>query len=175
MGNAVKDVHSQEYWKFCDQVIQMAEEMGLYMALLPAWGSLVKKGILHEGNVEEYAHFLGKRYQQAPNLIWLLGGDVRGSEGLEVFRKEARVLKSYNPERLVGFHPFGRTSSSQWFAGEDWLDFHMFQSGHRRYDQAQLGEWDDNLAKEEFYGEDNWKYVKRDRALEKKEGFTNDD
>ncbi len=168
MGNAVKDVHSQEYWKFCDQVIQMAEEMGLYMALLPAWGSLVKKGILHEGNVEEYAHFLGKRYQQAPNLIWLLGGDVRGSEGLEVFRKEARVLKSYNPERLVGFHPFGRTSSSQWFAGEDWLDFHMFQSGHRRYDQAQLGEWDDNLAKEEFYGEDNWKYVKRDRALEKK-------
>lgn len=168
MDNEVKDASQPEYWDFCDQVIRMAEEMGLYLALLPAWGSLVKKKILTEDNAERFAHFLGKRYQNAPNLIWILGGDVRGSDGPGVFRKEARILKQYNPERLIGFHPFGRTSSAQWFAKEDWLDFHMFQSGHRRYDQAQLGVWDDNLAKEEFFGEDNWRYVERDYARDEK-------
>jgi hypothetical protein len=40
----------------------------------------------------------------------------------------------------------------------------MFQSGHRRYDQRNLNEWDDNAAKEGWFGEDNWKYVVRDYA-----------
>ena len=49
-----------------------------------------------------------------------------------------------------------------WFHNEPWLDFNMFQSGHRRYDQASLGAWDDNAIKEGFFGEDNWRYVDRD-------------
>ena len=77
MDNEVKDASQPEYWDFCDQVIRMAEEMGLYLALLPAWGSLVKKKILTEDNAERFAHFLARRYQNAPNLIWILGGDVR--------------------------------------------------------------------------------------------------
>mgnify|MGYP001852306113 FL=1 len=165
MGNGVKDPARPEYWEFCDRIIKKAEEMGLYLALLPAWGSLVKEGSLTLDNVEAYAEFLGKRYQKSPNLIWILGGDIRGSQGLEIYRKEARVLKAYNPERLISYHPFGRTSSSMWFHQEDWLDFNLFQSGHRRYDQARLGEWDDNSSQEEFFGEDNWRYVERDLGL----------
>ena len=43
-----------------------------------------------------------------------------------------------------------------WFHEADWLDFNMFQSGHRRYDQddTELG-----------YGEDNWRYVQSDYRL----------
>jgi hypothetical protein len=37
--------------------------------------------------------------------------------------------------------------------GEPWLDFNMFQSGHRRYDQD---------ATPGAKGEDNWRYVKED-------------
>ncbi len=33
------------------------------------------------------------------------------------------------------FHPRGRTTSARWFNDRDWLDFNMFQSGHRRYGQ----------------------------------------
>lgn len=40
----------------------------------------------------------------------------------------------------------------------------MFQSGHRRYDQSSLGFWDDNNVSEDFYGEDNWRYVRRELA-----------
>ena len=57
------------------------------------------------------------------------------------------------------FHPRGRNSSSAWFHKETWLDFNMFQSGHRSYAQ-------DTSANETLhYGEDNWRYVKDDYNL----------
>ena len=163
LGNPAKDPGNQEYWEFCDWAVKLAEEMGLYMGLLPAWGSVVKQKVLNLDNVEAYMNFLGKRYQNSPNIIWILGGDIRGDVAPELFRKEGQILKSYNPERIITYHPFGRTTSAFWFHEEPWLDLNLFQSGHRRYDQAHLGEWDDNLAQEEFFGEDNWRYVKRDQ------------
>ncbi len=57
------------------------------------------------------------------------------------------------------FHPFGRTQSSRWFHDASWLDFNMFQSGHRRYGQG--GKDGDNP-----YGQDNWRYVEIDYAKE---------
>lgn len=161
-----KDIRNPEYWKHCDAVIKMADELGIYMGLLPAWGGIVKTGILNETNAEEYGRFLGKRYQDYKNIIWIIGGDVRGSDGMETFQLLAETLKSYNPDRMMGYHPFGRTSSSLWFHDEPWLDFNMFQSGHRRYDQASLGQWDDNAIKEGYFGEDNWRYVDRDHAYD---------
>lgn len=161
-----KDVTKSEYWNFVDQILDMAEQMGLYIGLLPAWGSLVKANILNMETMRIYANFLGKRYQNRKNLIWILGGDVRGDVGYDVFCLEGEILKSYNPERIVAYHPFGRTSSSLWFHNEPWLDMNLFQSGHRRYDQASLGEWDDNAERETFFGEDNWKYVDRDLSYD---------
>lgn len=153
------------YWSRVDTVLAIAEELGLYVALLPVWGSLVKDGHLNSDNVQTYARFLAHRYQTRPNLIWLMGGDVRGSDGTEVWEKLARTIKEICPHHLMGFHPFGRTSSSQWFHTAEWLDFNMFQSGHRRYDQMLLNQWDDSVPKEEWFGEDNWKYVARDHSL----------
>ena len=166
LAPGMKNVTEEAYWEFVDEAVEMAEDMGLYLGLLPAWGSLVKDGILNRDNITRYAEFLGKRYQGRANIIWILGGDVRGDDGLEVYPLEAKILKQYDPDRLVTYHPFGRTSSSLWFHDEDWLDFNMFQSGHRRYDQASLGEWDDNAGKETFFGEDNWRYVVRDHGHE---------
>ena len=165
---AGRDPMKDEYWELVGRVLAKMESMHLYAGLLPAWGQNVSNGTLDMERMEEYAHFLGKRYQSCSNIIWILGGDVRGDAAPDIFQREAEILKSYNPERLITFHPFGRTSSSLWFRGCAWLDFHMFQSGHRRYDQAQLGEWDDNKAREEFFGEDNWKYVERDLLLDAK-------
>lgn len=159
-----KDVTTKEYWEFVDEIVEMAREMGMYLGLLPAWGSAVKNSILNMDNIENYARFLGQRYQEYPNIIWILGGDVRGDVNAPVFCKEGEILKSYNPYRLIAYHPFGRTSSSLWFHDEKWLDINMFQSGHRRYDQEFLGEWDDNKARETFFGEDNWRYVERDHS-----------
>ena len=95
-----------EYWNFVDQILDMAEQMGLYIGLVPAWGSLVKANILNMETMRTYANFLGKRYQNRKNLIWILGGDVRGDVDYDVFCLEGEILKSYNPERIVAYHPF---------------------------------------------------------------------
>lgn len=165
MPYGTRDPFSKEYWEFCDYIIDKAAELDMYMALVPAWGYIVKKGVVTEENAPQYAEFLAKRYKDKKNIIWLLGGDIRGSVHPEIYDILGKTFKEYNPNRLISFHPFGRTSSALWFHNRDWLDFNVFQSGHRRYDQEHLGEWDDNAEREEFFAEDCWKYVKRDGAL----------
>lgn len=151
------------YWDHVEYIISKAEELGLYMGLLPIWGSsIVKRDYLTVEAAAAYAHFVGQRFQKYPNIIWIMGGDVRGDVHPEIWDTIAPILKSYNPERLICYHPFGRTSSSQWFNDREWLDINMFQSGHRRYDQRDLKSWDDLSGGDEWFGEDNWKYVLRD-------------
>ncbi len=164
LAAADRDATDPAFWAHCDRVVKMAEELGLYMALLPAWGALVKSGVLTMENIGRYVEFVAGRYRDSPNVIWILGGDIRGSEAPDLYRAEGNAFKRLTPDKLIGYHPFGRTSSSQWFHEEPWLDFNMFQSGHRRYDQASLGAWDDNAVKEDFFGEDNWRYVERDHS-----------
>lgn len=158
------NVCSLKYWEHCDKIIEMAEKLGLYMALLPSWGSIVKKKLINDDNISEYAEFLAKRYGNRKNIIWLLGGDIKPVGYENIYNVLGNTLKQKTPNQLIGFHPFGRCMSSSWFANSQWLDFNMFQSGHRRYDQCNLGKWDDN-GTSEFFGEDNWKYVEHDLKI----------
>lgn len=162
------DVETAEYWEHCDRIIKMAEELGLYMALLPSWGSLVKNNILTEENALKYADFLAKRYAGYKNIIWILGGDIKAGGYEGIYQIMGEHFKKLNPDKLIGFHSFGRCSSTMWFKDADWLDFNMFQSGHRRYDQCDMGAWDDNGDNPTYYGEDNWKYVEHDHKLSDK-------
>lgn len=154
--------NTPDYWERCVQIVDMAADLGLYMALLPCWGSFVKDGLLTAKNAPRYARLLHKYFAGRQNIIWLLGGDVRGDEGFDVFELFGSCLRRYFPDCLIGFHPFGRTDSSYWFSHSEWLDFYMFQSGHRRYDQVALGQWDDAQGREPYFGEDNWGYVRHD-------------
>jgi len=157
------------YWERVDRTIHMASRLGLVMALLPCWGSFAKTGLLNEGNAPAYGAFLARRFGGYENLLWLLGGDVRGSDAPATFEALARALRRGAPNQLIGFHPFGRCSSSQWFAGADWLDFHMFQSGHRDRSQRRLNAWDDNeVSDEEWMAEESYLYVFRDLKRDNK-------
>ena len=147
------------YWTHVLELVRYAKKLGLFMALLPAWGNFVAEGVLNGENIPPYISFLAETLGKEENVIWLVGGDVRGSAAPEAFRLIGRTLKRLCPGHLAGFHPFGRCSSSFWFGGDDWLDFNMFQSGHRDYEQKNMSAWDDNDV---FYGEDNYRYVLED-------------
>jgi hypothetical protein len=156
-GNWFENPEEYDYWDHLDFVIDQAAEKGLYMALVPVWGSNVKEGHVNRMQGKAYAEFLANRYKDKSNLIWLNGGDVPGSDSTAVWNAIGSTLNDRDPNHLITFHPRGRTQSSKWFHQESWLDFNMFQSGHRRYDQD-----DSELA----YGEDNWRYVEADYRLD---------
>lgn len=156
---------SLSYFSHCKEIIKFAESLGIYMAILPCWGSYVKEGILNLDNVNKYIDFLSSYFKDCTHLVWVLGGDIRGEAYQEIYNTFGNELKKAYPDTLITFHPFGRTGSYLWFHQEDWLDLNMFQSGHRRYDQVKLGAWDDKQEHEDSFGEDNYKYVKKALSL----------
>lgn len=155
-GNDASDPLQYDFWDHADYVIDLAAAKGLYVGLVPVWGSNVKGGKMPVEEATAYAEWLAHRYRDRSNVIWLNGGDLRGDDALEVWNAIGQTLDRICPEQLITFHPRGRTTSSIWFHEAAWLDFNMFQSGHRRYDQDDT-EWD--------FGEDNWRYVEHDLAL----------
>ena len=158
-GNSFADTAQYDFWDHVDYIIDKAKEKGIYMALVPVWGTNVKNKKVTPEQAKIYAEFLAKRYKDRSNIIWLNGGDIRGSEVKKVWEVIGSTLRANDPNHLITFHPRGRTGSSEWFHNAKWLDFNMVQSGHRSYDQ-------DTLAKEQWhYGEDNWKYIEKDYNL----------
>jgi hypothetical protein len=144
-----------DYWDHIDWTIDLAARKGLYVAILPVWGSSIKTKTLNGDNAEAYARWLAARYKDRTNIFWMLGGDIRGDIDADVWKIMGNTLKREDPKHLITYHPFGRTQSSTWFHNEQWLDFNLFQSGHRRYDQ-------DNTPNAK--GEDNWRYAQEDYA-----------
>ena len=144
-----------DYWDHIDWIVDLAARKGLYVGILPVWGSSVQSKALNAENVDAYGRFLAARYKDKPNVFWITGGDIRGDVSTDVWNALGRTLKREDPNHLITFHPFGRTQSSTWFHNEPWLDFNMFQSGHRRYDQD---------TSPGAKGEENWRYVEEDYA-----------
>lgn len=155
-GNSFQNPEEYDYWDHVDYIIGMAAEKGIYIALVPVWGTNVKNGWVTHNQAGRYAGWLAERYKNQPNIIWLNGGDIKGSDSTLVWETIGKTIRKHDPNHLISFHPFGRAKSSMWFHNKPWLDFNMFQSGHRRYDQddTELG-----------YGQDNWKYIRDDYAL----------
>ena len=144
------------YWEHLDHIVDTAERNGIYIGMVCIWGGLVKGGLMDKEQAEEYGKFLADRYKDKKNIIWIIGGDIQGDVKTEVWDTLASTIKANDPEHLMTFHPRGRTTSARWFADRDWLDFHMFQSGHRRYNQR-MGNKDYPIP--DGTEEDSWMYV----------------
>lgn len=153
------------YFSKLDHVIAQADRHGLTVALLPTWGDKVQRwwGVgpaifspayreqgmeRAKGRAARYGRFLGSRYANARNLVWINGGDRSpgpaerypdeagaevGTEVAAVWRALARGVREGDGGRhLMTYHPNGGRSSALNFHTEDWLDFNMLQSGHSR-------------------------------------------
>lgn len=158
-GTDPTDPAQYDYWDHVDYVVDTAAAHGIYVAIAPVWSHMVRRTPLSAAQVDPYIEQVAQRYKNRPNVIWLNGGSGRGHENAEVWQIIGETLKRHAPSQLVSFHPFGRTVTTDWFKDAAWLDFHLFTSGHRRYDQDTEGR---------KYGEDNWRYVLEARAADPK-------
>ena len=96
------------YFRHVDAIIRMAAEKGLYIGLLPTWGDKVHARlwgigpvIFNTDNARIYGRFLGERYRNDPNIVWILGGD-RPAEGYEAIW----TAMAQGITEGLGFKPF---------------------------------------------------------------------
>ena len=128
------------YWDHVDYIVDKAAEYGMYIGLLPTWGdkynlaSWGKGPVIFSGeNAYAYGKWIGERYKDRVNIVWILGGDrpLETSLHFEVINGMAKGLKAGdNGKHLLTFHPPGGVSSSKYVHDEPWLDFNMLQTGH---------------------------------------------
>lgn len=128
---------NEAYWQHVDWVIKKAAEKGLFIGLLPTWGDKVDKRwgvgpvIFTSENAFKYGQWIGNRYKDSPNIIWINGGDRDGGgDNTPIWNALGEGIKSVDKNHLMTFHPWGERSSSEWFHVSQWLDFNMCQTGH---------------------------------------------
>ena len=147
---AVKDGPENDYWDHVDYIVSKANALGLLHRVPAHLGPVLarqdegRQAAVHARRTPRPTASGWAGATRTRGIIWILGGDraVDNDEQKEVIRAMARGLrKGDGGTHLITFHPPGGAGSSQWFHGEDWLDFNMRQNGHDaeftgRYDQT---------------------------------------
>jgi len=121
---------NEAYFQHVDHLLHVAAQRGLILAMLPTWGYYVNNvRVLDVGNARAYGQWLGARYRDQPNIVWVNGGD-RIPTGYEaVYRALARGLREGDGgAHLITYHPCGWRSSAQFFHYDDWLDVNMIET-----------------------------------------------
>ncbi len=163
-GNDPVNAVEYDYWDHVDFAVEMARKMGLYLALLPTWGEWVTPRVGEAlfntpQQAYNYGWFLGNRYKNVPNIIWMLGGDRLPDErdiGIALWRAMAEGItdgvtgekeqdsKADYSATLMTWHSY--QSSSNWFSNDEWIDLNTWGSYHgeinnpRSYEAA-LKDW----------------------------------
>jgi len=164
-----------DYWDHVNYVIDIAAANGMYISLHPTWGNWVSGGysgptpndylIFNDEKAYKYGHWLGDRFGNKTNIIWMVGGDrsaiydvdgesrnfkaiwsamaeglADGENGVNDFNGDADYSNT-----LISFHPRKwAPNSSKWFHNNDWLAFNSIQD--TPYDQIVASPHDYNLT-----------------------------
>lgn len=173
-GNDIKVSGQYDYWDHVDYIIDMAGTHDMYISLHPTWGKWVSgeysgpspddKIIFNEENAYQYGYWLGKRFGNKSNIIWMIGGDRSAvyelKDGVHDFRPVWRAMakgltdgtksvtidegRSGHSDALISFHPRKwALNSSEWFHEDAWLTFNSIQD--TPYDQIVSVPHDYNL------------------------------
>ncbi|USK68318.1 glycoside hydrolase family 140 protein [Peribacillus asahii] len=133
---------NETYYQHIDWVINKAAEKGIYIALLPVWASsevTPNSGIFNPNYQNQgwttatskaynHGYFLGNRYKNHSNIIWVLGGDTNPPGFESIYRSMAQGLHDGdNGRHLMTYHP---QFMNNYFHNESWLDFNMAQTNH---------------------------------------------
>ena len=93
---------------------------------------LNEEAVFNPENAYAYGKFLGERYKDAPNIVWVLGGDWPAGPQIEIWDAMAQGLdEGDSATHLITYHPRGQQTSSTWLHHREWLDFNMVQTGHQ--------------------------------------------
>ena len=163
---------NEAYFAGMDARIEMAAAHGLYVGLLPTWGDKLTAPwgdgprIFHADDTEtarDYGLHLGRRYRDAANILWILGGDrpprlaeiapswpypwkagfTPETDWTPLWRAMAAGISEGTGDRaLFTYHPQGGPlSTSHALHHESWLSINMVQSGYGGGHDVPVWDW----------------------------------
>ena len=157
-GNRADHAKEYDYWDHLEYIIDTSAAKGMYVILLPAWGSRVAGDwgngkatpeiILDPTSAYQYGRWIGQRFKAKRNIIWMMGGDRSAIYGKRDYRTAFRAMaegvadgvnginrqdgKADYSTTLMSYHPRKwMPNSSEWFHKDAWLDFNSTQDQPR--------------------------------------------
>ncbi len=142
---------NEAFFAHADGVIRTASDMGLLLAIAPAWSGCCGEGwagtekdgspkpLNKNGPAKCRAlgRYLGQRYGKFDNIAWILGGDIDPDNAREEIRQIGLGLKETAPRHLITYHASSSHSSTDiWPANESWLDMSMVYTYFRGFNKA---------------------------------------
>lgn len=128
----------EEYFAHADWVIRRAESYGILIVLAPSYLGCCDDGYyqaLKEKNsvadARWFGEWVGIRYREFPNLLYVWGNDRNPGDVREKIRAMAEGVKTMDPHRLQTYHAAPENSAlDQWDAGESWLGCNISYTYH---------------------------------------------
>lgn len=101
-GESPENSIEYDYWDHLEYIIDASESKGMYVVLLPAWGSRVAGDwgngkatpeiIFNSTNSYKYGRWIGQRFKSKKNIIWMMGGDRSAVYGDKDYRNVFRAM-----------------------------------------------------------------------------------
>ena len=134
---------NEKYFAHADWVIRKAGEYGIQVLLTPIYLGYVGTD---EGWIEdlaklkpekclEYGQYLGKRYKDFDNIIWVMGGDRNPKDVLEKIDLIALGIREFDKRHLFTAHGNSEPSTPEQFGSGGWLDINSSYSCERVHER----------------------------------------
>ena len=119
---------NEAYFKHADRILRRACELGLMVLLAPSYTGngggpegwyqeMSRSGV---DKLRAYGRFVGARYRNLPNIVWVQGGDYNPPDKALV-RAVASGIAETDPEALQTAHAGPGTAALDYWGGESWL------------------------------------------------------
>lgn len=138
------------YFEHVDRVLQLASAKGMLVLLVPCylgyktdstqgWWSKVLSPNNSPEKSRLYGEFIGKRYRNQRNIIWVAGGDHKGDGKLHPHLDNIiRGIKKFDDVHLWTGH-FDSTGGGNWSADNELYSKYMDINGLYVFDEKNMG------------------------------------
>lgn len=117
------------YFDYCDMLFEHAEQQGVSLLVIGIWGNyVVEQGIIDAKVAYDIGLYLGTRFKDRKNLLWMNGGDRLPTGYEDIWNAYAKGVRDGGAKQLMTYHPTGAFTSSYFWHDADWLDFNFIQS-----------------------------------------------
>jgi hypothetical protein len=119
---------NEAYFRHADWVLRRAAEKGFLVLLTPSYlgydggseGWYEAMAANGRNRLRRYGEYLGRRYRDFSNILWVDGGDY-DPPNKSLVRAIAQGIREHDPQALHTAHGSPETSALDYWQGEAWL------------------------------------------------------